>query len=411
MTLHSFDFSPDTIFTVHLVKDIPYEIVIEADWSRNDIQITGTISYSETAHPWVPLEEIEDAYGIDLQDEFLRLVTGQQELQGGQLFSFVPPESGQWSFTMSDFAPQDWNPQLILTDRYISFTVSSWAWRTGDDPEVSAFLAEGFEYLLFVIDNNILSTDVLLYEGGFTLRVEPYNFVLPNQTSTRTPPPPPPPVTPVPPQVPELPYITVAPTGGRHEVPANTGFTVFSFIPAVTGTWVIEAGPDTFPVIVRDGSRSFFAEGRRGTVTINLAAGVEYFIEVEARREDGVLLVSPYNELHHFVPGIEIMRTVIRETDFSFIPSESGVWVIETFSSWRADPYLWLLDAAGNIIAEDDDSGGSLNAFIKMRLTAGEEYTIRAGFYGGSVGIYTLYVDMLRMTEPEIPRLASPSLK
>src|SRR5690606_19039100 len=59
------------------------------------------------------------------------------------------------------------------------------------------------------------------------------------------------------------------------------------------------------------------------------------------------------------------------------------------------DPYLRLLDADGNVLAEDDDSAGSLNSRIgPYRLPANGTYTIVATSLGGrDAGTFTLSLD------------------
>lgn len=59
------------------------------------------------------------------------------------------------------------------------------------------------------------------------------------------------------------------------------------------------------------------------------------------------------------------------------------------------DPYLRLLDAGGSVLAEDDDSAGSLNSRIgPYRLPANGTYTIVATSLGGSdTGAFTLSLD------------------
>ena len=55
------------------------------------------------------------------------------------------------------------------------------------------------------------------------------------------------------------------------------------------------------------------------------------------------------------------------------------------------DAYLYLLDAKGNVVAQDDDSGGNLNSLIVDSLTAGTYYVVATAFgdYTAS-GDYTL---------------------
>ncbi len=63
------------------------------------------------------------------------------------------------------------------------------------------------------------------------------------------------------------------------------------------------------------------------------------------------------------------------------------------------DPVLQLLDAGGNEIAYDDDSGGNYNPYLLVELPEDGLYTILISAYSGS-GSYTLSVDL---TPPPTP--------
>jgi hypothetical protein len=56
------------------------------------------------------------------------------------------------------------------------------------------------------------------------------------------------------------------------------------------------------------------------------------------------------------------------------------------------DPYLVLQDSERNTLAEDDDSGGNLNARIIFRAPSGGVYRIRAASYGSAQGPFTLTI-------------------
>ena len=60
--------------------------------------------------------------------------------------------------------------------------------------------------------------------------------------------------------------------------------------------------------------------------------------------------------------------------------------------SVEVDSYLRLEDSAGNQLAEDDDSGGNLNARIRFTVTKDDVYLIHATTLGGGFGNYTLTV-------------------
>jgi len=56
------------------------------------------------------------------------------------------------------------------------------------------------------------------------------------------------------------------------------------------------------------------------------------------------------------------------------------------------DPYLVLQDADRKTLAEDDDSGGNLNARITFRAPADGIYRLRATSFGAGRGPFTLTV-------------------
>jgi hypothetical protein len=56
------------------------------------------------------------------------------------------------------------------------------------------------------------------------------------------------------------------------------------------------------------------------------------------------------------------------------------------------DPYLQVRDAKRKILAEDDDSGGDLNARIVFRAPADGVYQLRATSFNGGRGPFTITV-------------------
>ena len=56
------------------------------------------------------------------------------------------------------------------------------------------------------------------------------------------------------------------------------------------------------------------------------------------------------------------------------------------------DTYLFLYDAAGKKLAEDDDSGGGLNARIIFHAEQDGTYRIRATSFNAGRGAFTLTV-------------------
>ena len=60
----------------------------------------------------------------------------------------------------------------------------------------------------------------------------------------------------------------------------------------------------------------------------------------------------------------------------------------------KLDPYLYLENPMKNIVAQDDDSGGNLNARILFRATTDGEYRIIATALSDAraIGAYTVTV-------------------
>ena len=57
------------------------------------------------------------------------------------------------------------------------------------------------------------------------------------------------------------------------------------------------------------------------------------------------------------------------------------------------DPYLRLEDTKGNVLKEDDDSGGGLNAWITFRPRRTDSYVIIATCYhANQAGPFTLSI-------------------
>ena len=71
--------------------------------------------------------------------------------------------------------------------------------------------------------------------------------------------------------------------------------------------------------------------------------------------------------------------------------SKDKVYVIDMIST-NFDAYLRLEDSAGRQLAEDDDSGGNLNARIRFAPPRDDSYQIIATSYAGGAGTYTLKI-------------------
>lgn len=72
--------------------------------------------------------------------------------------------------------------------------------------------------------------------------------------------------------------------------------------------------------------------------------------------------------------------TVVGPTLFTFTPGITGIWDFRTTNSKDSDPYLRIYDPDKNVIAEDDDGFGELDALLVVYLNASKTYTLLADF-------------------------------
>jgi len=79
-------------------------------------------------------------------------------------------------------------------------------------------------------------------------------------------------------------------------------------------------------------------------------------------------------------------------TSLSFVPNQTGIWVLYTANNQSSDPILAIRDSAGNVIMEDDDNMGDYNAELVVFLFEGEIHTVDAGFWSSGSGSYDLIV-------------------
>lgn len=68
-------------------------------------------------------------------------------------------------------------------------------------------------------------------------------------------------------------------------------------------------------------------------------------------------------------------------------------WVDIVMESTELDAYLELWDAEDYLIAEDDDSAGDGNAWIRVKLPPGFYYIAASSFAEGEVGRYIISVE------------------
>lgn len=88
----------------------------------------------------------------------------------------------------------------------------------------------------------------------------------------------------------------------------------------------------------------------------------------------------------------------------------AGQRVVIDMTSQEIDSYLILFDPDGNVIAQDDDGGGGLNARLDIVLTADGIYTVYANSYRSSeTGSYTLRATSPNAAQPTVSTQPRPN--
>ncbi|MCL2002470.1 MAG: zinc-ribbon domain-containing protein [Oscillospiraceae bacterium] len=180
------------------------------------------------------------------------------------------------------------------------------------------------------------------------------------------------------------------------------GTTLVDFIPDQTGVWLIyttdnDAG-DPF-LELHDGSGVIASdddggEGVNARISIRLEAGEAITIHAKFYSGDA----GSYLLVAELAPTAALLSRdggdvlVSDTTDFEFSPGHSGTWDIFTYDNGGSDPMLEIFDSYGRMIAQDDDGGDGMNAYLSVYLDETETYLIRAKFYGSGTGSYRLSV-------------------
>jgi len=419
--------------TVRLVAGVEYIIRGWSDW---DGTYTLEVSPTDTFVPWIDWDSLA-AWGLtidlDADREALPSYGGEAQVSQETHLSFMPDTTGPWTFSIENSTD---DAIVLITDTYGSFIIpvegSRW-WNDWTTVELEADIeyviwassqwSNNFSFTLVVepyqpwtpdwdwdidwnrnsnsgrdIDWEYIVDTFYFYDGDYDWNYDwnndhnwndDYDWNITRDWRTRI------------------------PTDGGYILVDNESWFVFS--PEETSSWSIQLlapGGNWNDLSITDASGSFTLHTSGAVISLHMAGGHDYTIEAWAGWDatTTVLLVSPTYEI--LVPHGHAMRRIMRETEFAFVPTQTGYWLIYTSQAASAtDPYLWLLDTDGNILALDDDGGEGLNALIKIRLEEGQEYIIRAGFFAGA-GEYLLNVRMAGSEQnlPELVVLTPPAL-
>jgi hypothetical protein len=89
---------------------------------------------------------------------------------------------------------------------------------------------------------------------------------------------------------------------------------------------------------------------------------------------------------------------------FRFVPHLSGRMTIaqQAQAGSQVDPFLYVYDARGQQLAQNDDSGGTLNGHAEVNVAAGETYYVKAAAYGCTAGAYQLWLTTVPIVPPPV---------
>ncbi len=94
--------------------------------------------------------------------------------------------------------------------------------------------------------------------------------------------------------------------------------------------------------------------------------------------------------------GLSISGSLTSGQDETYVVAlTAGDELSITMTSNDFDAFLYLRDAAGNVVAKDDDSGGNRNALLSYSVVQGGNYTIGAtGVTGSAAGAFDVLVEV-----------------
>jgi hypothetical protein len=216
----------------------------------------------------------------------------------------------------------------------------------------------------------------------------------------------------------------------------------------VTGTWVLEEGEGTTYLRITESTVTIYGElgacfvlipldivdvdGNEYTLELQDDPGVEFLLEIR-RAGDDLLLEAEGDQVRYErsaidVDGLEIcdevgvfdpeladcesypaLTTGAAVTGALTVGDEaSGGWNFDAYrldladdvtvrialASDQIDPYLRVYDAAGLLLALDDDSGGDFDSLIEDTLDAGCYIVLASSFAIAETGSYTLSVTL-----------------
>lgn len=165
-------------------------------------------------------------------------------------------------------------------------------------------------------------------------------------------------------------------------------------------------------------------------VTINVTAGQTYYIKAAAygRTHDAyriqvataTVATDDYGNTMEAAAAVEMAAdgtatqsgSIEKAGDvdvFSFVATVTGEMTITQSADTgsRLDSFLYVYDADGQLLGQNDDNGWSLNSQVELSVVAGTTYYVKAAAYWRSTGDYTLELTTVA-SDPDSGTTAGP---
>jgi serine/threonine protein kinase len=209
---------------------------------------------------------------------------------------------------------------------------------------------------------------------------------------------------PAPTQLPVAQQPTTSTSNDNTQIVQIRETTEFAFTPSRSGIWTFrtsENGNSDPYLWIYDPNGNLLSQnddggpGRNAVINQQLTAGRQYTIKAGFSGTGSGSYTLRMSSLTGSIPSEGGSVQVSESTDYTFTPNRTGLWTFRTSENGNSDPYLWIYDSNGNLLSQNDDGGPGRNAVINQQLTAGTQYTVRAGFSGTGSGSYTLTMSSL----------------
>jgi formylmethanofuran dehydrogenase subunit C len=348
---------------------------------------TGAYLLSLTPVPDGQAGTLAAAQPVSLSSTGVGSASGTLNADGGvDLYRFVAPTTGQLTVTMTSDPSSDLAGGLALyKGTSVQLASADDAYGNGSC-QLTVSVQAGQAYYLVVGE--------LFGSGAYSLTFAAYHNDMGSTPATALP-------------------LTLSPVGDATQaatIGAPGEVDVARFTTAASGPVVVRlapsAGSTLQPVLTVFGpdgeqlAQDAFGETLGASqVTIQAVAGQTYYVQAEGDNgSTGAYVMSVAAPQVLDAAGLtnpsEVgMLSVPGQLDvYHYTAQTSGALVIHLGAGQggRLDSTLAVLDSAGDVLAQNDDSGGTLDSQVVVDVTAGQTYSIEASGHGASTGAYDL---------------------